>query len=62
MPLLVLSRRQLESIHIGPDITVTVRQIDPKVCRLAIVAPAGVKILRSELGRPKRENQEGGAA
>lgn len=47
--MLVLTRRLGETIHIGPDITVTVLDIDRGKIRLGIVAPKDVPIYRAEL-------------
>jgi len=47
--MLVLSRKQGESIRIGKNVWVTVVDIGKKAVRLAFDAPADVEILRSEL-------------
>lgn len=47
--MLVLSRKPQEGIQIGPDITVTVVQVDGDKVRISIEAPADVRILRTEL-------------
>ncbi len=47
--MLVLTRKQGESIHIGAHITVTVVRIKHGDIRLGIEAPADVVILRDEL-------------
>lgn len=46
--MLVLSRKQGESIQIGDDITITVLRIGTNV-RIGIDAPKSVTVLRSEL-------------
>ncbi len=46
---LILSRKLGEKIIIGPDVVVTVTGIDRGRCRLAIEAPRGTPIMRSEL-------------
>lgn len=46
--MLVLSRRQRETIKIGPDIEVSVTRIGGNRVTLAITAPKDVKILRGE--------------
>lgn len=52
--MLVLSRKLNESIHIGDDIRILVVRTTGKGVRLAIQAPTGVQVLRSELvGRSK---------
>jgi carbon storage regulator len=47
--MLVLSRREKESIVIGDRITVTIVEIRGKQVRLAIDAPEEIRVLRSEL-------------
>jgi len=47
--MLVLGRKQMESIHIGQNITVTVLSVRGRTVRLGIDAPSEVSILRSEL-------------
>jgi carbon storage regulator len=47
--MLVLSRREKESIVIGDRITVTVVEIRGNQVRLAIDAPKEIRVLRSEL-------------
>lgn len=55
--MLVLSRKNGESIRLGDDIEVTVCQIRGQRVRLAISAPAEVSIRRCELDdRPSRPN------
>ena len=47
--MLVITRREGEQIHVGPDIVITVRKVSGKQCKLAVAAPDGVEIMRSEL-------------
>lgn len=47
--MLVLSRKVGESICIGDGVTVVVTQIRGDRVKLAIEAPAGVRIMRKEL-------------
>ena len=49
--MLVLSRKESESIVIGGNITVQVQRIKGKVVSLSIKAPKDVPIVRSELRR-----------
>lgn len=49
--MLVLSRRVGERVVIGDGITVTVTRVAGQRVMLGIEAPAGVRILRGELGR-----------
>ncbi len=47
--MLVLSRKQLEGIMIGPDIRIKVVKVDRNQVRLGIEAPPDVLIVRDEL-------------
>lgn len=47
--MLVLSRKKGERIQIGEDITVIINNISGKQVSIAIEAPKGVHILRTEL-------------
>lgn len=47
--MLVLTRKYGEKIRIGDDITITVVEIGKSRVKLGIEAPAGHRILRSEL-------------
>ncbi|MCQ4726614.1 carbon storage regulator [Anaerotignum faecicola] len=47
--MLVLQRREGESIRIGDDIELTVTEINPGVVKIAIKAPKEISILRTEL-------------
>ena len=47
--MLVLSRKPLQSIMIGPDIKITVVKVDRNQVRIGIEAPVDVTILRDEL-------------
>ena len=47
--MLVLTRRKGEKIHIGPDIVITVVEIQPGRVRIGIEAPLAVNIVRAEL-------------
>ncbi len=47
--MLVLSRKPLQSIMIGPDIKITIVQVERNQVRLGIEAPRDVTILRDEL-------------
>jgi carbon storage regulator len=49
--MLVLTRRQNESILIGDDIVVNVVSLSGDKVRVSIEAPQSVRILRSELAR-----------
>jgi len=47
--MLVLSRKQLEGIQIGPDIRIKIVKIDRNQVRIGIEAPPDVLIVRDEL-------------
>lgn len=48
VPMLIITRRLGESVHIGSDVVVAVTQVGVQV-RLAITAPKEIPIVRSEL-------------
>lgn len=56
--MLVLQRRKGESLCISEDIKITVSDIGPEWVKLAIDAPKGIPILRSELKEAVLENQK----
>ena len=47
--MLVLSRKQSETVQVGNDITITVLGVRGGTVKLGIEAPANVRILRGEL-------------
>lgn len=47
--MLVLSRKELETIHIGDEIEIVVRRISKGRVTLAVRAPITMRILRGEL-------------
>ncbi len=47
--MLVLSRKPLQSIMIGPDIKITIVKVERNQVRIGIEAPRNVTILRDEL-------------
>jgi len=47
--MLVLSRKPLQSIMIGPDIRITIVKVERNQVRIGIEAPRDVTILRDEL-------------
>ncbi len=53
--MLVLSRRNQETIHIGPDIVITVVRMGFGVVRIGVDAPKELKILRGELQQEEAE-------
>ena len=52
--MLVLMRRPGESIHIGPDIVVTLVALERNRARIGIQAPRDVTIDREEIAEKKR--------
>jgi carbon storage regulator len=53
--MLVISRRRGERIQIGADVEIMVTQVTNGMARIAIKAPATVRITRGELIAPKQE-------
>jgi carbon storage regulator len=64
--MLVLSRKEYESIVIGDDIVIEVISIRGDIVRIGISAPIDVPILRHELwerlDRERREREEKGGS
>lgn len=56
--MLILQRKEGESLFIGDEIRVTVVSVDSGRVRLAIEAPRSLPILRSELRTAVDTNQE----
>lgn len=57
--MLVLSRKELESVQIGDDITITVVRISRNgSVRIGITAPATVPVHRQEVHEMKRRAKE----
>jgi len=53
--MLVLMRRPGESIHIGPDIVVTLVALERNRARIGIEAPRDVIVDREEIAEKKRQ-------
>ena len=47
--MLILARRAGEAVLLGPDVRISVLEIDGRTVRLGIEAPGSVTILRAEL-------------
>lgn len=58
--MLILSRNTGETIHIGPDVTVTVIDVRGDRVRLGIEAPRDVAVHRHEVFAAIQREQEGG--
>lgn len=56
--MLILQRKEGESLLIGDEVEVTVLAVEAGRVRLAIQAPRSVTILRSELKRAVQTNRE----
>ena len=56
--MLILQRKEGESLHIGDDVEITVLAVEAGRVRLAIQAPRSVAILRSELKIAAEANRE----
>ena len=59
--MLILQRKEGESLLIGDEVEVTVLAVEAGRVRLAIQAPRSVTILRSELKRAVQANREAAA-
>ena len=57
--MLVLSRKPLQSIMIGPDIKITIVKVERNQVRIGIEAPRDVTILRDELIEPTHTDTTG---
>ena len=51
--MLVLGRREGQTIKVGDDIVITIIRIGGEAMRIGIEAPEGIKILRGELEQHK---------
>ena len=60
--MLVLSRGEGETIHVGDDVTITVVKIRRDSVRIGIDAPPSTVILRSEIRDDGRDRTERPAA
>ena len=49
MGTLVLSRKEGESINIGPDVVVKIQRVQGRSAKVLIFAPDDIEILRTEL-------------
>jgi carbon storage regulator len=52
--MLILTRKVGEKVRIGPDIVLTVLEVESYRVRLGIEAPRDVKVLRAELPEAQR--------
>ena len=59
--MLVLSRKPLQSIMIGPDIKITIVKVERNQVRIGIEAPRDVTILRDELIEAAHTASSGGS-
>lgn len=56
--MLILQRKKGESIQIGDDITITIREISGDRVKLAIEAPVSIPVVRTELLEAMNSNKE----
>jgi carbon storage regulator len=56
--MLVLTRREREVIHIGPDVTISVVRVSGDKVRIGIEAPDSVKIFRGEVLEREKQKEE----
>jgi carbon storage regulator len=59
--MLILSRRPGESLTIGDDVVVTVVSVSGNQIRLGITAPREVRVLREEIYKVLREENQAAA-
>ncbi len=59
--MLILTRRQGETITIGPDVTVTVLDVKGHQVRLGVAAPRDLPVHRKEIAERIKREKEGGA-
>jgi carbon storage regulator len=59
MGMLILTRRQGETIKIGPDVEVTVMAVNGGQVRIGIKAPNNVAVDREEIADRKRRERQG---
>jgi carbon storage regulator len=58
--MLILSRRESESVHLGDDIVLTIVRVSGEKVRIGIQAPPHIKVLRNELEiEPKNSASDG---
>lgn len=60
--MLILTRRQGETIRIGEDVSVTVVGVNGSQVRLGIDAPKDVAVDREEIAERKQREKQGGQA
>ncbi len=60
--MLILSRRPGESITIGDDVVITVVSVNGNQIRLGITAPRDVRVLREEIYKAIREENQAAAS
>lgn len=60
--MLILSRRVGESLTIGDDVVVTVVAITGNQIRLGITAPRQIRVLREEIYKAMREENQAAAS
>ena len=59
--MLVLSRKPMQSIMIGPDIKITIVKVERNQVRIGIEAPRELTILRDELTESNPDRSRAGA-
>jgi carbon storage regulator CsrA len=58
MGTLVLSRREGESINIGPDVVVKIQRVQGRSAKVLIFAPDDIEILRTEIAPPRYDHAD----
>jgi carbon storage regulator len=52
--MLTLTRRPTQTVTIGNDVTVTVREIRGRQVRIGVTAPRGIAVLREDIAEKAR--------
>ena len=58
MGTLVLSRKEGESINIGPDVVVKIQLVQGRSAKVLIFAPDDIEILRTEIAPPRYDHTD----
>lgn len=56
--MIVIRRRPGETLHLGPEIQITVLSLSPSRVKLGIEAPGSVSVLRGEMKQAAEQNRE----
>ena len=53
--MLVLSRKEKQTIKIGDDVTITITRVNGERVKIGIEAPKELRVIRGELEKPQEE-------